>query len=292
MIRQLRVTVAVDNLVRKSPLLGEHGWAVWVEADGQRVLFDTGQGRVLRPNLEALEIDVRQADALVLSHGHYDHTGGLAGMLNELSHARLYVHPAALEPKYSRGACPPHRFIGMSDRVAADIRRRSSAVVWTTAPTEIAAGLFVTGEIPRRTSFEDVGGPFHLNAGCTQPDPLIDDQAMYMETTAGLVVLLGCAHAGVVNTLDFIAKLTGRNRFHAVIGGMHLQRASPERLAQTVAALRRYQVEKVVPGHCTGGAACARLWAEFPDGWQECAAGCRLEFAASSSSTGRVRRRT
>jgi 7,8-dihydropterin-6-yl-methyl-4-(beta-D-ribofuranosyl)aminobenzene 5'-phosphate synthase len=115
---------------------------------------------------------------------------------------------------------------------------------------------------------------------------------MYLETTAGLVVLLGCAHAGVVNTLDYIAALTGQDRFRAVIGGMHLQRASLERLAQTVATLRRYRVEKLVPGHCTGGVACARLWSEFPAGWQECAAGCRLEFAASSSSAARARRQT
>jgi 7,8-dihydropterin-6-yl-methyl-4-(beta-D-ribofuranosyl)aminobenzene 5'-phosphate synthase len=104
-------------------------------------------------------------------------------------------------------------------------------------------------------------------------------------------VLLGCAHAGVVNTLDYIAELTGQDRFHAVIGGMHLQRASPERLAQTVAALRRYRVGKLVPGHCTGGAACARLWSEFPTGWQECAAGCQWEFGASSSAA-RARRQT
>jgi 7,8-dihydropterin-6-yl-methyl-4-(beta-D-ribofuranosyl)aminobenzene 5'-phosphate synthase len=163
MIGQFRITVVVDNLVRRSSLLGEHGWAAWVDADGQRVLFDTGQGRVLRHNLEALEIAVRQADAVVLSHGHYDHSEGLAGLLGELSDARVYLHPAALAPKYTRGASPPHRFIGMSERVAAGIRARSTTVTWTSEPTEIGKGVFVTGQIPRRTPFEDVGGPFYLD---------------------------------------------------------------------------------------------------------------------------------
>jgi 7,8-dihydropterin-6-yl-methyl-4-(beta-D-ribofuranosyl)aminobenzene 5'-phosphate synthase len=283
MIHRARITVVADNLVRHRALLGEHGWALWVEAGDQRVLFDTGQGRVLRHNLEALEIDVRRAGAVVLSHGHYDHTGGLAVVLDELSHARLYVHPAALAPKYSRGARPPHRFIGMSDRVAEGIRLRSSTVVWTSKPTEIGKGIFVTGEIPRHTSFEETGGPFYLDADCTQPDLLADDQAMYMETAAGLIVLLGCAHAGVVNTLDYIAALTGQDRFRAVIGGMHLQRASPERLAQTAVALRRYGVQQIAPGHCTGTAASARLWAEFPDQWQECAVGRHFDFSREGS---------
>lgn len=281
MIRHLRITVVVDNLVRGRSLLGEHGWAVWIEADERRILFDTGQGRVLGQNLEALQIEVGRADAIVFSHGHYDHTGGLPMVANRALKARFHLHPAAIEAKYTRGKQPPYRFIGMSEPVAEIIRSLDSRVVWTRQPTQISEGVFVTGEIPRRTSFEDVGGAFYIDADCTRPDPLVDDQAMYMETASGWVVLLGCAHAGVVNTLDHIAGLTGQDRFHAVIGGMHLLQASPDRLTKTVEALTRYRVRHLVPGHCTGTAASARLWSEFPNQWHECAAGARFDLDES-----------
>ena len=131
-------------------------------------------------------------------------------------------------------------------------------------------GLFVTGEIPRQTDFEDVGGKFFLDERCQQPDPLVDDQALFFETPDGVVVLLGCAHAGVVNTMLQIERLTQGKHFHAVIGGMHLLNASPARLNATIQALRRWNVSQLVPMHCTGMLATTRLWAEFPN---RCAAG-------------------
>ena len=131
----------------------------------------------------------------------------------------------------------------------------------------------MTGEIPRRNAFEDTGGPFYLDRACTEPDPLLDDQALYIETSAGLVVVLGCAHAGVVNTLDYIAELTGRQQVYAVLGGMHLVRASAERLEATVEALKRYGVQKIGTAHCTGMRAATYLWSRLPDQCFECSVG-------------------
>jgi 7,8-dihydropterin-6-yl-methyl-4-(beta-D-ribofuranosyl)aminobenzene 5'-phosphate synthase len=117
------VTVLADNCVAARDLLAEHGLSMLIEADDRRILFDTGQGKVLRANADALGISLSPLDAVVLSHGHYDHTGGLAGLLREVSPAAIFLHPAALQPKYAKSENPPHRSIGMpeSSRQALDI---------------------------------------------------------------------------------------------------------------------------------------------------------------------------
>ena len=222
MIDDLRITVLAENTVRQANLLAEHGLAFWVEANGYRVLFDTGQGKVLRGNAKHLTIPLDSTETLVVSHGHFDHTGGLKDVLGAAGQIDLYLHPAALEEKYYREKTLPHRAIGIPGLDEQALRRQTNSLTWTREPTELIEGVHVTGEIPRRNDFEDTGGPFYRDSSCTEADPLPDDQALYIETTTGLVVVLGCAHAGVVNTLDYIAELTGENRICAVMGGMHL----------------------------------------------------------------------
>jgi 7,8-dihydropterin-6-yl-methyl-4-(beta-D-ribofuranosyl)aminobenzene 5'-phosphate synthase len=181
-----------------------------------------------------------------------------------------------VEKKYAREKAPPHREIGIPHRDEEALRDETRRIMWTREPTELVEGVHVTGEIPRRNDFEDTGGPFYRDPACTDPDPLIDDQALYLETSSELVVVLGCAHAGVVNTLDYISELTGRSRIYAVLGGMHLVRAKPLRLKATVAALARYGVQKVGPAHCTGMRAATYLWSRLPDECFECSVGATL----------------
>ncbi len=273
MIDDLRITVLAENTVRQANLLAEHGLAFWVEANGRRILFDSGQGKVLRRNAEHLELSLDSAEMLAISHGHFDHTGGLHDVLSIAEQADLYLHPAALEEKYYQEKTPPHRAIGITGLDEQALRRQTHGLTWTREPTELIEGVHVTGEIPRRNDFEDTGGPFYRDSSCTEPDPLPDDQALYIETTAGLVVVLGCAHAGVVNTLNYIAELTGENRICAVMGGMHLVRATARRLEETVAALIRYGVKRVGTAHCTGMRAMTYLWSRLPSECFECSVG-------------------
>jgi len=278
MIKELGITVLSENRAGARGLLAEHGWALWVEADGRKILFDTGQGMVLTHNGRKLDVDLSITDDVVLSHGHYDHTGGLDAVLAEACRPDVYVHPAAFQAKYGKGADGVARSIGCHVRSADEVRSRSGNVVLTQLPTEIVDGVWVTGEIPRRSDFEDTGGPFFLDEKLTKPDPLVDDQAMYIESRKGTIVLLGCAHAGLVNTLDRIAELTSRDEIHAVLGGMHLHAASEERIERSVEALERHSVRVLGPAHCTGRQATSRLWARFPDRCVECPTGSRFAF--------------
>jgi 7,8-dihydropterin-6-yl-methyl-4-(beta-D-ribofuranosyl)aminobenzene 5'-phosphate synthase len=203
------LTTLVENSVHARGLLAEHGLAFHLQAGPRSLLFDTGQSDLLLHNALKLRISVANAEAIVLSHGHNDHTGGLKAAHEAAPQARLFLHRAALSPKFAGNPDGTTRSIGMDEATAETIRRAANAVVWTRQPTEVLDGIFVTGEIPRQHTFEDTGGPFFRDADSAQPDPLLDDQALYFDTQKGLVVLLGCGHAGVVNTLEYIRHITG-----------------------------------------------------------------------------------
>jgi 7,8-dihydropterin-6-yl-methyl-4-(beta-D-ribofuranosyl)aminobenzene 5'-phosphate synthase len=246
------VTVLIDNSVANS-LQSEHGLSLWLEFGDKRVLFDTGQTDMILGNAKVLGIHLENTDAIVLSHGHYDHTGGLNTVLDSASHAILYLHPETMKPKYSQKD-KSTRMIGISASIKEAICGLAdhSRVVWTEQPTEIFPGLFVTGRIPRNNDFEDTGGNFFTQQSCQETDELPDDQAIYFMAEQGLVILLGCAHAGVVNTLDYITKITSQPNVYAIIGGMHLIHANEARIERTIETFQKYEIQKIIPLHCTG----------------------------------------
>lgn len=281
--RRIRISVVVENTAQGPEVLGEHGLAYWIEWDQHRVLLDTGQGKVLAANAFKLDVPLHEADAVILSHGHYDHSGGLADVLR-VNHPSVFVHPAARQPKFVRKRDGTSREIGLPPACERALRRHHGALIATSSPTPVLGDLFVTGPVPRRTDFEDTGGPFFLDAACSRPDPLDDDQAVYFETCDGVVVLLGCAHAGVVNTLRYVSHLSGNRPIHAVLGGMHLLEASPARLARTIEALRGWDIRLLAPAHCTGMAATAALWNAFPSRCATCHASQRFEFNLANNN--------
>jgi len=254
----VNITILVDNKAGRG-LAFEHGLSLWIETKGRRILVDTGQGTALADNARRLGVELATADILVLSHGHYDHAGGIAYVVQQAPSIDIYCHPGVLQPRYAVRDGKP-KAIGISDRARAVLEGwPSSRLHWVQEPLMLTESIGITAPIPRLTSYEDTGGPFFFDPEGTRPDPIEDDMALWIETDLGVVVCLGCAHAGVVNTLEHVLSVSQAVRVRAVIGGFHLLDAGPERLEPTISALRRLNPDMLAPCHCTGDRAVTRL---------------------------------
>jgi 7,8-dihydropterin-6-yl-methyl-4-(beta-D-ribofuranosyl)aminobenzene 5'-phosphate synthase len=269
------VTVLVENTTRGRDLLGEHGLAYWIDWGGRHFLFDTGPGGALLQNARQLGLEPSTVEEVVFSHGHYDHTGGLGALIEAGAKPRVWAHPAALEPKFVRRADGAVHDIGIPAAVRAQLDRLE--VKPTPRVTEIAEGLFVTGEIARHTDFEEGTAAF-LKDEQGSIDPLVDDQALFFDTGQGLVLLLGCAHSGVINTVRHVEAYISGRRVDTILGGMHLGGASPDRLEKTVKGLKELGLRRLGAAHCTGIRATARLWHELPESCVETVVGSRWSF--------------
>jgi 7,8-dihydropterin-6-yl-methyl-4-(beta-D-ribofuranosyl)aminobenzene 5'-phosphate synthase len=274
----VRITILCENSVGPlSGTLGEHGFSALVEpSNGDPLLFDTGQGLTLLHNARRMNKDLSRVRNVVLSHGHYDHAGGLKPLLEECGAKQVYAHPAVFKSRYrvkDTGECYPISMLfGQTELEALGATFDLSKEFRTIAP-----GIHLTGEVPRVTDFET--GDQGLYCDCTgrDLDSTPDDQSLVVETGKGLVLVLGCCHAGLVNTLEHVAYLTGRRDIYAVIGGTHLGFCGQEQIAQTVAALRKLGIKKLAASHCTGFAASARLSRELPKEFQMAMVGYTLE---------------
>ncbi len=274
---QVQITILVDNQAGPG-LAVEHGFSLWIETRHRRILFDTGQGQALWPNTRALGVDPAAADTLVLSHGHYDHTGGIARVLEINPACRVYGHPGIVAPRWAVRDGET-RAIGIPAPSLAAVEGLAPARrTWVSAPLPLGPRMGLTGPIARCTDFEDPGGPFFLDPAGRHPDPISDDLALWIDTRHGVVVCVGCCHAGLVNTLAQVRRINGQKPIHALIGGFHLVAAGRLRLDRTIATLRGLQPALVVPCHCTGEPAMAALQAAMPEQVRFGAAGTVYRF--------------
>jgi 7,8-dihydropterin-6-yl-methyl-4-(beta-D-ribofuranosyl)aminobenzene 5'-phosphate synthase len=274
----MRIQIIADNYVARTDVLGEFGLSMWIETGGRRILFDTGQGFVFDQNLAALGLPKGPVDALVLSHGHYDHTGGLPSALRLLPPKAVFLHPYALVRKFTRLGAGPMRSIGMPEEAVEELNGFKDVIVWSRGLTEVSPGLWCTGEISRKWPSDPGAQPFYLDDGGLEADPLLDDQALFADTKDGLVVITGCAHAGVENTIEHILAVTGARKVHALIGGFHLGRASDDCLDRTAKVLERVSCQVLAPCHCTGMKAQAYLRSRFPGLVHDAGAGSGFVF--------------
>jgi 7,8-dihydropterin-6-yl-methyl-4-(beta-D-ribofuranosyl)aminobenzene 5'-phosphate synthase len=252
------ITVVVDNKAGEG-LAAEHGLSLWIETEGRRILFDTGQGAAFETNIRTLGIDLPTADILVLSHGHYDHTGGIARVIERALKSTSTATPGISRPRYviRDGKA---KSIGMAEGALEALGRvPPEHLHWVQEPLMLSPAVGLTGPVPRLTSYEDTGGPFFLDPEGERPDLIEDDLALWIQTDQGLVVCMGCCHAGLVNTLDYIRRSTEGARIRAVIGGLHLMNAGRERLTHSIRELKRIAPDTLVPCHCTGDPAVASL---------------------------------
>ena len=263
---EIRITTLSENTANHG-FLAEWGLSILVEVDGTRILMDTGWGFSSVYNAQLLGIDLDTIDAIVLSHGHYDHSGGLRQILGRMKKpVEIIAHPDSWDTKYVHIPDADYcAYVGIPFRKE-DLESLGAMLKLTDRPVWLSDSVVTSGEIPMTTDYEAIDPGLCLKEeGQFHPDPLKDDQALFIKTEAGLVVVLGCAHRGIINTLRHAQKVAGMELIHTVIGGTHLFRASEAQLALTIAELKAMGVQRLGVSHCTGMTAAVKLAQEFSD---------------------------
>lgn len=278
----IRVVTLSENTAAMRPgLLAEHGFSVYLETERNRILFDTGLSISAAHNAYLLDIDLKGVP-IALSHGHFDHTGGLAGILKKTGPTKVFCHPEVFAQKYGE-IHGELRYIGIPNS-RDDLERMGALFDISRDARQIADGIWLTGEIPRITDFEMPESYLFVMDPTKRVDPLLDDQAIVLETGKGLIVVMGCAHSGMINTIERAMEITGIEEIAGVIGGTHLgfpagdRAAGVIRLSKTIKALKKYDIGLLGVSHCTGPEAAAVLYAEFSDRFVFNSAGTIIEL--------------
>jgi len=283
-----RPPLAMGGEIPEDALLAEHGLSllVTVKSGGEShtILFDCGYTKVGVPhNMEILGLDLGQIEAIVISHGHMDHTGALYPIVKSLGKSiPLIVHPDAFIAQ---------RFFGLDDGrklkfpqtlIREDMESAGIQIAEKSSPSLLADGMIlVTGEVERVTEFEKGLPNASLERdGKIEPDPIRDDQALAINLKEkGLVVISGCAHSGIINTVFYAKKITGIDRIHAVLGGFHLSGPVFEPIIEkTITEFKKIKPEVIIPMHCTGWEAIKRFSQEFPSSFILNSVGTKISF--------------
>ena len=269
LVKKVKLTVLVEDSVnaRKTNLTAKHGLSFFVEAitsDGEvSILMDTGpSSEALLHNIDAMGINLRRTEVVVLSHGHYDHVGGLIEILKRTGKRMpVVVHPKIFNPKLK---VKPFLMFRGAPYIASNAEKAGGVLLYAENPVTIAEGVMTTGEIERVLPLENVEGFWTIDDGRFVKDIMLDDQALIIDLEGkGLVVATGCAHSGVVNTVKHAKKVTGINKIYAVLGGFHLAGADDNRIEVTARELEKMNLRFIGPCHCTGSQAVKRLEETF-----------------------------
>lgn len=262
----LALTTLCENTAGKPGLMAEWGLSILVQVDSVNVLFDTGGNFAAVRNADKLGVDLRAVDAIVLSHAHADHTGGLREVLMRSGPKEIIAHPAIWELKYVKRAYEDKEaFIGVPF-TRAELEQCGASFTLRKDPVYITDTIVTTGEIAQTTDFEGIEPIFYVKEGGSLRNDLIpDDLALIVRTKEGLVIVLGCAHRGMISTIRHAQLITGEERVHTVVGGTHLFPKTDEQTEKAIVALREIGIQKIGVSHCTGFCASVRLVQEFGD---------------------------
>lgn len=260
----MRVSILTENMVYRRGLLGEHGLSLFIDTGKQRYLFDTGQSRVFLHNAAKLGIDLKELDGVILSHGHYDHCGGME-YWRELGDVPIYIQGKAFEKKYAENfRTRDLRYIGVENK--GNWQDEANVQKLSGGGTQIAEGVYLLSEIPYTTYFEPMMGNF-WKSNAQHPghqeilvDSMEDEQLLVIEQEEGLCVFAGCAHVGIINCLRYVQTIFPGKDIHCLMAGMHLRNCDAKRLEKTISILKEQDIDIVVPMHCTGMRAIAAMW--------------------------------
>ena len=265
----IQITIICENTVATTlPTIGEHGFAAFIETKTGNYLFDTGQGFSILRNAKYLKKDLTSIKKIFLSHGHYDHTGGLTNVLKLKKRIEVYAHPDIFSKKYARlrtNGKETYKYIGIKHKKKY-FEKRGAQFILNSSFSEVEEDIYLTGEVPRTTDFEKGDSRLLISDnGSLVPDPLLDDQSLILKTKNGLIIVLGCAHSGLINTIKHIKNHFKDEKLDTIIGGTHLGFLKEDQLYKTISHLKRYGFKKIGGSHCTGLKAAARLFQEFRD---------------------------
>jgi 7,8-dihydropterin-6-yl-methyl-4-(beta-D-ribofuranosyl)aminobenzene 5'-phosphate synthase len=280
----MRVTVLCENTIGTpvpKGLMGEHGLSFLIE-DDTPVLYDTGQGVGILNNMGLLGKNVDRIDKIVISHGHYDHTGGLLSVLKKrTSGVPVYLHADAFDNKIALIETPDGNLeipIGFQN-TRKDYEAAGAEFRFVDHFTQIDSRVYAISDVERPKGWKTWDARLKRKVGDTvRDDPFNDDLSLLLETDSGPVVLLGCAHAGVVEILNDLSRKTGHKEFHAVIGGTHLGTASEAYIHQAVETFKKYRVKVVGTSHCTGFYAAAVIMSHFKNAFAAANVGSAFDF--------------
>ena len=246
----MRISVLTENHAG-SNTMAEHGLSYLIESDGKRILFDTGQSDVFMRNAEVMNINMRNIDIVILSHGHFDHGNGL----EYLQGGSIICHPGCFVRRF-RGK--DRSYIGL--RNTKDELSVKFKLITSSKPYKISEKIFFLGEIPRLTDFESNTTSFVFEDGT--PDYVPDDSAVAFILPEGLFVITGCGHSGIVNTLEYSKRVTGVNNIFGIMGGFHLKE-NDRQTRKTIQFLKESKAKNILPSHCTELPALSSFYETF-----------------------------
>jgi len=273
-VQSVKVITLADNLIYYSRLLGQFGFSAFIEVLDQKggihhIVFDTGSNKQgLLYNIKTLKVDLSSLEFVVISHGHYDHTSATVELIKKSrTEVKVLAHPYAFLPKF-RIKKKRREYHGIpKGEHEEDILQAGGRIIKATKPTEIISGIMTSGEIKRTNPFEKITWKAKtILDGKEVQDKVLEDQALLINIRKhGLLIIVGCAHAGIVNTLDHALAVTGVEKLYGFIGGTHLIRPKEHRLKETIKRLKDYDMKLMAPSHCTGYKSMVALNQAFPD---------------------------
>jgi 7,8-dihydropterin-6-yl-methyl-4-(beta-D-ribofuranosyl)aminobenzene 5'-phosphate synthase len=238
----IKITNLSENSAENSSFLTEHGLSLLIEINNIKILFDTGASDCFMKNAKQLDFDLNTIDYIVLSHGHYDHVGGLRYLQNKT----VYIHPHIFRPKYKKEE-NQYKYIGF-DFSLSYYENNNLKFVSLSKQTNL------TPEIKLMVDFKKEAHDtfFIKNKDTYMPDLFTDELVMTINTSKGLVVITGCAHSGILNILDKAIELNNTDNIHALFGGFHMSGLNEDKTKRVADKINSLNIKNIGISHCTG----------------------------------------